>query len=165
MLYIGGNKNKKIPQNVANLPESCYYHGVQLSSRKGDYVKFKDISEYEKQMEELREDHRRWKATRRKENSPFIQVFSDFKEEHLRDISGGALKLYLFLSFHANSSTGECWISTEKIAAFFGNESRTVKKWIEELEHRELIKRIQVKYRRVANSFLKPYGQFKNQEG
>ena len=112
---------------------------------------------YEAQMEELRNNHRQWKEERRSQKTPFFMIYKDFKDIYLKDISGGALKLYVYLGFHVNSFTGECWISTENIADFFGNDQRTVKKWISELEEIGLIRRIQNGFKRVANTFILPY--------
>lgn len=112
---------------------------------------------YQGEMEELRTNHKKWKEERRSENTPFFMIYKDFKDLYLKDISGGALKLYVYLGFHVNSFTGECWVSTENIAEFFGNDQRTIKKWIAELEEIGLLKRIQNGFKRVANSFLLPY--------
>jgi len=112
---------------------------------------------YQSQMDELRDNHRSWKKERQTQKSSFFMVYTDFMDLYLKDVSGGALKLYLFLGFHVNSFTGECWVSTEKIADFFGNDPRSVRKWISELESLGLIKRIQMGFKRVSNTFLLPY--------
>lgn len=112
------------------------------------------------EMNKIRNKHRHWKRVTREKKSPFFIVYKDFQDEHLRDISGGALKLYLYFGFHANNNTGECWHSTETIAQFFKNDERTVKRWIQELEERQLIIRIQKGFKWIANTFLVPYGQY-----
>ncbi len=73
---------------------------------------------------------------------------------------GVLIYMYCF-GFNVNNFTGECWISTEKIADYFKNDPRTVKKWFKELETLGLIVRIQNGYKRVANTFLLPYGNEK----
>ena len=85
-------------------------------------------------------------------------LYKDFQEAHLKSISGGAMKLYIYLGFNTNNFTGECWISIDQIADYFGNDKRTVKSWFAELEKQKLILRIQTGYKRVANTFLLPYG-------
>jgi len=112
---------------------------------------------YQAQMDELRNNHRSWKKERQEQKTPFFMVYKDFMDLYLKDISAGSLKLYLYLGFHVNSFTGECWVSTEKIAEFFGNDPRSVRKWISELETLGLIKRIQMGFKRVSNTFLLPY--------
>lgn len=122
----------------------------------GEKFKGKDV--YEPQMEMLRDQYSKWKEQRKDEKSPFFMIYSDFKETHLKELSGGALKLYLFLGFHVNTFTGECWVSVEKIADYLGKDERTVRKWFEELQDKKLIARIQTGYKRVANTFFLPYG-------
>jgi len=120
--------------------------------------KYKGKEVYNRQMEEIRIEHKQWREKRRDQNSPFFMIYTDFKDIYLKEISGGALKLYLYLGFHVNTFTGECWHSVDSIAEFFRNDPRTVKKWFEELEERGMVKRIQSGYKRIANTFLLPYG-------
>lgn len=118
---------------------------------------FKGKEAYEKEMDELRKNYTNWKNEMRDNKAPFFLIYKSFQHEHLRDISGGALKLYLYLGFHANNFTGECWHSVESIADYFGNDKRTIQKWFKELEELNLITRIQKGYKWVANTFLLPY--------
>jgi DNA-binding MarR family transcriptional regulator len=120
--------------------------------------KYKGKEVNNQEMTNLRNEYKEWKEKRKKQTSPFFVVYTDFKEEHLKEISGGALKLYLYLGLHINTFTGECWHSIETIADYFGNDQRTVKKWFKELEDRKLIRRIQRGFMWVANTFLLPYG-------
>lgn len=119
-----------------------------------DYNSFLDV-----EMEKLRENYKLWKNSQRDKKEPFFIIYKSFSEENLNIISGGALKLYVFLGFNVNTFTGECWISIEKIGKYFGNDPRTIKKWFRELESLGLICRIQKGYKRVANTFLIPYGK------
>lgn len=129
-----------------------------------DGKKYKGKEVYEKEMEELRKDYSNWKDQRRESKAPFFIIYTDFKDTHLKDISGGALKLYVYLGFQVNTFTGECWHSADSIAEYFGNDVRTVKKWFEELEDIGLIRRIQNGYKRIANTFLLPYEKKENEE-
>jgi len=129
-----------------------------------EHKHFKGKVYYEAEMERLREEYRKWKVLTQKINTPFFIIYNDFKEEHLEDISGGALKLYLYLGFHSKNYTGESWHSVDAIAGYFGRDKRTIKGWFKELEERKLIKRIQRGFKWKANTFLLPYGKDK-QEG
>ncbi|MBK5201903.1 MAG: helix-turn-helix domain-containing protein [Spirochaetaceae bacterium] len=120
--------------------------------------KYKGKLVYKIEMDQLKKQYKVWKNTRRELRSPFYVVYTDFQDTHLKDISGGALKLYIYLGFQVNTFTGECWHSVESIADFFENDPRTVRKWFKELEERKLIKRIQNGFKRVANTFFLPYG-------
>ncbi|MGN7170848.1 helix-turn-helix domain-containing protein [Paenibacillus cellulositrophicus] len=117
----------------------------------------KKTLELEFQMDKLRENHQSWKKKNHANRVGFFPIFNDFKYTHLSEISGGALKAYIYFGVHANNNTGECWHSAEKMGQYFGVDIRTIKKWIAELEERNLIERIQVGYHRVANTFLIPY--------
>ena len=129
-----------------------------------DKKKFKGKKINDAEMEQLRISHNKWKERARKAKAPFFIIYTDFKDHHLKDISGGALKLFLYLGFHVKNDTGECWHSIETIADFFGNDQRTVKKWFKELEERKLIRRIQRGYKWVANTFMLPYGDLREEE-
>ncbi len=67
------------------------------------------------------------------------------------------MKAYIYFGMHANNSTGECWHSNERMCEFFEVDIRTMKKWVAELEERNLIRRVQVGYKRAANTFIIPY--------
>ena len=120
---------------------------------------FKGKEYNEKKMEELRKDYETWKIRMRDEGSPFFMIYKSFQDEHLNDISGGALKLYVYLGFQSNNFTGESWHSVETISDFFGNDTRTVQKWFKEFEERKLIERVQRGYKWIANTFILPYGK------
>lgn len=121
-------------------------------------MKYKGKAFYDTEMKKLRDAYNDWKVYQKENKATFFILYSEFKDIHLKETSGGAIKLFLYLGFHANNNTGECWHSTESIAEFFGNDPRTVKKWIAELEERKMIVRIQSGYKRIANTFLVPYG-------
>lgn len=119
--------------------------------------KYKGKIAYDEEMNRLRMNHSEWKEWTKKEKKSFFVIYSSFKNSHLKDISGGAMKLYIYLGFHVNNTTGECWHSVETISDYFGNDPRTVKKWFQELEERKLIMRIQKGYKHIANTFMLPY--------
>jgi len=117
-----------------------------------------DLNKKNKIFGELREDYTLWKNELQKLNKPFFMIHSDFKHIFLKDISGGALKLYLFLGFNSKYYTGESWYTVEQVGAFFKKDPRTVANWFKELEDKGLIFRGQKGIMMKANTFLKPYG-------
>lgn len=121
---------------------------------------FFNLSKEEKKeiMNDSREEYSTWKKQNMELNKPFFQIHTDFETIFLKDISGGALKLYVYLGFRAKYMTGELWESIPTISSFFDKDVRTIANWFEELEEIGLVSRYQVGYKRSANTFLKPYG-------
>lgn len=109
----------------------------------------------------LRKEHSMWRDTNFLEKKGFFPVFYDFKDK-LPQLSGGAISLYLYFGLHSNNQTGESFHNIDRIATFFGKSSRTVSKWITELEEAELIERIQLELNGPSHTFLKPYKKNEN---
>lgn len=109
------------------------------------------------QMDMYRQTYAKWKQKNKRDNVGFFQIFNTFKSDHLANISGGALKAYVYFGIHANNKTGESWHSIETLSEYFQVDPRTIKKWISELEDLGLISRVQKGYNRIANTFLMPY--------
>lgn len=109
-------------------------------------------------FDEVRENYADWRDELYRMNKPFFMIHSDFKYQYLKDISGGALKLFIFLGMHSKYNTGESWYSVEEVSNFFDKDQRTIAKWFSELEKIGLIFRAQDGFNRKANTFLKPYG-------
>lgn len=124
----------------------------------------KKLNEKNEIFSKYRENHELWRKDLQEMNKPFFMIPSDFKHLYLKDISGGALKLYLFLGFHSKYYTGESWYTNEEIGYFFGKDSRTIANWFKELETIGLIFRAQKGVHMKANTFLQPYGFFINKE-
>lgn len=116
--------------------------------------------EKNKIFNEKKKEYSEWRDELQDLNKPFFAVHTDFKHIALREISGGALKLYMFLGFHSKYQTGESWYSEKEIANFFGKDQRTISNWFKELVDRGLIFREQKGFHMKANSFLRPYGFF-----
>lgn len=114
--------------------------------------------EKKKIFDEVRENYSDWREELYSMNKPFFMIHSDFKHQYLKDISGGALKLFIFLGIHSKYSTGDSWYSIEEVSKFFDKDQRTIAKWFSELEKMGLIFRAQDGFNRRANTFLKPYG-------
>lgn len=110
------------------------------------------------EMADLRVNYNKWRYRQKKEKAPFFIIYTDFlKSNKLKDINPTALKVYVYLGLHAKNDTGECWHSVETIAEYFGMDKRTINRALENLVELELIERIQKGFKRVANTFLKPY--------
>ncbi|MGE7219636.1 helix-turn-helix domain-containing protein [Priestia koreensis] len=118
----------------------------------------KNKNEKDEIFNQLRESYMYWRQDLQSLNKPFFMIPTDFKYLFLKDISGGALKLYIYLGFHSKFYTGESWHTIEEISAFLEKDPRTVSKWFKELEDLGLIFRGQDGFKRKANTFLKPFG-------
>lgn len=127
-----------------------------MTSNKNFFLK--SNSEKNKIFDELRISYSNWKKEMQEINKPFFAIHTDFKNLFLQNISGGALKLYVYLGFHAKHYTGELWHSSEEIAGYFNKDQRTINSWFKELEEMGLLFREQKGFRMKANTFLKPYG-------
>lgn len=118
----------------------------------------KKREEKEKIFEQKKASYAKWKDELKDINKPFFAIHTDFQYQYLKNISGGALKLYLYLGFKAKYKTGESWYSIEEISSFFEKDSRTVANWFKELQDIGLIYRAQDGFKRKATTFLRPYG-------
>ena len=88
--------------------------------------------------------------------SPFVALYTSFKDNHLKDLEAGPLRLYLFFAFAANNETGHSWHSITSIATFFGTQTRTIDNWIKVLVEKDLIYREQ-KGKKSHTTYLIPY--------
>ncbi|MEK4145490.1 helix-turn-helix domain-containing protein [Paenibacillus sp. FSL L8-0696] len=105
-----------------------------------------------------RENYAEWKKEALL-NSGFFPVFQIFKEEKLlSELSGNAVKLYIYLGLQSGNLTGECWPTIETLSKYFKKTPRTISSWLEELEEKNLIRRLQFKPNDVSHTFLLPYG-------
>lgn len=105
----------------------------------------------------LRSTYELWKKDSLN-NSGYFIIFNGFVEnKKLENISGNALKLYIYLGVYANNNTGEVWHSNKTIAKYFHKSERTIRLWIQELEGLNLIRRMQLEYNGEPHVFLQPY--------
>lgn len=89
----------------------------------------------------------------------FFPIFQPLKEEFfLKNLSGNAVKLYIYLGLASANETGETWVSINTMARYFGKSERTISYWLKELEESFLIERFQMKKDGVAHTFIQPYG-------
>ncbi|HEU4963476.1 MAG TPA: helix-turn-helix domain-containing protein [Bacilli bacterium] len=120
--------------------------------------RYKSEEEYRLEKEALREQHQRWRKWLMGRRG-FVQIYYDEFLEIVRreNVSGNAVRLYLFLAKHADWETGELRVSVQRIEGFFDCSKRTVLNWLKELEEAKLIKRIQAAPNRFAFTYLLPY--------
>lgn len=110
-----------------------------------------------RQAELNREEYSIWKRTAL-DRFGFFPIFQPLKESFLlKNLSGNALRLYLYLGLMSDNETGETWVGIETMASYFGKSKRTISDWLRELESSGLIERMQLKQNGVAHTFLKPY--------
>lgn len=96
------------------------------------------------------------------DNMGYFPIFQMFKEDFiLREISGNALKLYVYLGLHAGNKTGESWVTIDTMAKYFEKSPRTISNWLEELVELKLVTRQQLKFNDVSHTFFLPYGNEK----
>ena len=97
---------------------------------------------------------RNWKTINNDMNSIFFPIFKEFAEWHLKHLSGGACKLYIFLGLKSRS-TGESWYSVKSMASELEVSTRTVDGWLQELDDRGLI--LRERSGKTSTSYLIPY--------
>lgn len=105
----------------------------------------------------LKNNYNEWKKEGLSEGGYFI-IFNGFQHSNkLKNISGNALKLYIYLGINSNSQTGEVWHSNSKIAKYFDRSERTIRTWMQELESLNLIKRMQLQFNGNSHTYLQTY--------
>lgn len=106
---------------------------------------------------ELKNKYSSWKREQLNENTFFV-IFTDFLTSNkLKEISGNALKLYIYLGLNSDNMNGDVWHGTEKIAKYFEKSERTIRNWFKELQESNLIYRMQLEFNGNAYTYLMPY--------
>ena len=95
-----------------------------------------------------------WKKFNEKSKRIFFPVYKEFEESHLKELNGGACKLYILLGLKSRP-TGESWYSIKKMADYFAVSTRTIDNWLQELEDRGLIYR--ERHGASTTTYLVPY--------
>lgn len=114
--------------------------------------------------EVMKNNYGRWKLEALDEVGYFV-IFQGFLENgKLKNISGNALKLYIYLGLNSNNFEGIVWHSNGKIARYFKKSERTIRSWMNELETLSLIKRMRLKYNGNVYTYLQPYAYKYNPE-
>lgn len=108
---------------------------------------------------QLRKNYEGWK-TEAIGSFGYFPVFKPFREGFLlRELSGNAVKLYIYLGLASGNTTGETWVSIETVSKYFDKSPRAVSAWFRELEHAKLIERLQLAHNEASHTFLLPYGE------
>lgn len=104
------------------------------------------------------ENYRNWRQNLEKDKigGKFFILYRDFESNHLKDITSGALKLYLYYGFHSNNDTGESWHSIDTITNYFGVSEKSINNWNKELIERGLIARYSKGSARNKTTYLTP---------
>ncbi|MBF2758193.1 helix-turn-helix domain-containing protein [Staphylococcus sp. GDY8P57P] len=117
---------------------------------------YKDLSNKQKAILQKR-NYEIWKKESL-ENKGFFIIFNGFLDNnYLKNISGGALKLYVFLGIKSKNESGESFYNVKSISEYFGVSTRTISNWFFELERLNLIERYQLDYNNVSHTFLNTY--------
>jgi hypothetical protein len=110
-----------------------------------------------RKAEMYRQEFDQWKSDAL-DRFGYFPIFQPFKETFLlRNLSGNALRLFIYLGLASGNKTGETWVSIETMAQYFDKSKRTISGWLKELEEVRLITRIQLNVNEVAHTFLQPY--------
>jgi uncharacterized protein YeeX (DUF496 family)/sarcosine oxidase delta subunit len=105
----------------------------------------------------LKKNYEEWKRQGLSNNGYFI-IFDSFMGSYkLKNISGNALKLYIYFGINSKNMTGEVWHSNKSIATYFEKSERTIRDWVKELEDMHLIRRMQLKFNGEAHTYIQPY--------
>ena len=112
----------------------------------------------------IKENYAYWKKNSIN-NKGFFIIFNGFLEENiLKNISGGALKLYVFLGIKSDNNTGESFYTIPQISEYFGVSERSISNWFKELETLNLIFRFQLKFNSVSHTYLNTYNAGKDRK-
>lgn len=129
-----------------------------------DTFRGKTKEEYELEIQMYESSHTDWRAKMKSEKQGFFPVFSEAIKPHLKDLSGSALRLFIYLGVHSDNETGEvrARITNRTMTDFFNCSERTLHKWIAELENAGLIVRLQTRFKATGKIFMLPYTQLKD---
>lgn len=120
-------------------------------------MKFSNLSNIKKSKHYIT-NYNIWRISNKQNQKGFFIIYNDFKEKNLlKNITGNALKLYIFLGINSKNNTGESWYTIESISLYFGKSKRTINYWMKELEDLNLIKRMQLKIDNPSHTYLQPY--------
>lgn len=122
----------------------------------GDIIKLAKKNLKSKSIDNIyKSNYNQWKLNLESTKTPFFMLSKTF-DEHLREITSGALKLYLYYGFHSKNETGISWHSIETISDYFGVSEKTINNWNKELIERGLIYRDSKDNRRNKTTYLLP---------
>lgn len=114
---------------------------------------FKDLADLGSN-DQYRTNWKTWKDQNHSSNNIFFPIFKEFLDYHLKNLSSGATRLYLFLGIKAKP-TGDSWYSVKSMADYFEVRTRTIDNWLQELEDAGLIYRERTSI--SSRTYLLPY--------
>ncbi|MBX4152308.1 helix-turn-helix domain-containing protein [Paenibacillus lautus] len=117
----------------------------------------KSHSEYMDDFTSLTYSHRSWRKWTQRNKKGFFPIFSPDFSEKMKNVSGNAIKLYIYLGMHIDNQAGYTMVSIDTMAEYFKTSSRTVHNWLKELKENKLILRIQPAFKQPTYTFLLPY--------
>lgn len=117
----------------------------------------KSHSEYMDDFIALTDSHRSWRRWTQRNKRGFFPVFSPIFAEKMKNVSGNAIKLYIYLGMHIDNQAGYTMIAIDTMAEYFQTSNRTVHNWLKELKENKLIIRIQPAFKQTTYTFLIPY--------
>lgn len=118
----------------------------------------KTFEEHQADIFESKEQYKQWRKQQHVSKAGFFPVFTNDFKPYLKELSGNAVRLYVYLGLHSNNETGETGRATlAAIEEFFKCDTRTAQKWLAELESFGLIKRVQPRFKAIRSILLVPY--------
>lgn len=114
-------------------------------------------SQYMEDIQQFMRIHKSWRNWTKENRKGFFAVFSPEFSAIAKNISGNAIKLYLFLGANMDNQGGYTLISVETMAEHFETNPRTVHNWLKELKENRLILRVQPGFKQATFTFLLPY--------
>jgi len=117
----------------------------------------KSPGQYNRDQYMFGQHHQEWRSWTFRNKRGFFPVFTPEFTEKLKNVSGNAIKLYLYLGAHINNKEGSTTVSVEKIASDLNATKRTVHNWFAELREHELAIRIQPGFKNTTTTYLLPY--------
>ncbi|WP_145153914.1 helix-turn-helix domain-containing protein [Paenibacillus xylanexedens] len=114
-------------------------------------------SKYMADISNFMQIHRNWRDWTKNSRKGFFPVFTPDFSAISKDVSGNAIKLYLFLGANSDNQAGYTLISVETMAQHFETNTRTVHNWLKELKDNKMILRVQPGFKQATFTFLLPY--------
>lgn len=106
--------------------------------------------------DQIKQNYIQWRAKEYQDNVGFFPIFSNF-DKYFKQLSPGAITLYLYFGLKANYKNGTSFYSLNRIASDLGKTPRTITNWIQELVDAKLIYRKQNRLNSVSVTYLLPY--------
>lgn len=101
--------------------------------------------------------HKEWRQWCFQNKKGFFPVFTPEFVDKFKEVSGNALRLYLYLGAHINNREGYTLLAIETIAKEYKATKRTVHNWFQELRDNRLLLRIQPGFKQPTYTYLLPY--------